>query len=174
MPFLIAVFSVHCEPGFGHRPFSSYSWEAPCLLTVQHWHLIGAIDLKKTRSHWSVELSVPQWNWGTDSLSNSRTWTKSYWVQCGLMEDSLSVGDLLTNDLCPSEGGSLLPSGVDWCRWTSGLNTDEWNCYIPAPLLHPLVPPHHPSRWQCQGSRVPLPLRKCPAGPWPRAGATRR
>lgn len=36
------------------------------------------------------------------------------------------------------------------------------------------IPPHLPSRWRCQESRVPLPRRKCPAGLWLRAGATHR
>ncbi len=35
-------------------------------------------------------------------------------------------------------GSKSLPSGVRWCRWTSGLNIDEWKWRIPPP--RPLAP----------------------------------
>jgi len=50
-------------------------------------------------------------------------------------------------------GGELLPSGAYRCRWTSGLEIDEWKWRTPSP--HPLSPPT-PSVTLAM-SRVPSP-----------------
>lgn len=54
------------------------------------------------------------------------------------------------------------------------VRTKHWPVVVTDPSSTPSRPRRLLSRWQCQESRVPLPLRKCPAGLWPRAGVTHR
>lgn len=58
---------------------------------------------------------------------------------CTVCEWNLNICMVQTNSShsLPA-GGKQLPCDTHRCRWTSGLNTDEWKWQIPLP--HPLAP----------------------------------
>lgn len=63
----------------------------------------------------------------------------------------------LSHSYSLSVGGTELPSGVHRCRWTPGLNTDEWKWQIPLP--HPLAP-----NIFCHAGNVKSPESPSPCG----------